>query len=53
MPSKIRKCTCHHPFQDKTYGRGLRVHNESNNGDKCTVCGTAKHGKAPKIKKGE
>ena len=35
-------CTCKHDFQDKTYGRQMRLHNISGNKDKpeafCTVC---------------
>ncbi len=38
MPVKIIKCKCHHDFQDKTYGFGNRVHNETNKGWRCTVC---------------
>lgn len=37
-------CTCKHPFQDKRYGKGKRVHNDGGNkGDaRCTVCGDTK-----------
>lgn len=39
----IFRCTCTHEFQDKTYGKNMRVMN-SHGGDKvsswtCTVCG--------------
>ena len=45
MPTVIRKCTCNHEYQDKTYGSKLRVHNLcKKKGDKylgarCSVCG--------------
>jgi hypothetical protein len=36
----IAKCTCEHPFQDKMYGRNMRVFNENTSGKcRCTVCG--------------
>lgn len=36
----ILKCTCEHEFQDKRYGKGMRVHNEkaSKGYWVCTVC---------------
>jgi len=40
----IKKCTCKHTIQDKKYGEGRRVHNETkiSKGDghmyRCTVC---------------
>lgn len=39
------KCTCKHKFQDKEYGKGIRLHNSCGvNGEKwrCTVCGDIK-----------
>jgi len=36
--TKIIKCTCSHSFQDKRYGKGKRVHNETAKGWRCTVC---------------
>ena len=42
--TKITKCTCHHEYQDKIYGRNNRLHNDapkSNNGNggwRCTIC---------------
>jgi hypothetical protein len=42
--TKILRCTCSHEFQDKTYGRNMRVHNRLDgkgskvNGYACTVC---------------
>lgn len=42
--TKIKPCTCHHEWQDKTYGRGNRVHNRARGlfsgkgGWRCTVC---------------
>ncbi len=46
MSIKILKCNCINEFQDKTYGKGLRVHNPAGKantkdfGSKhiCTVC---------------
>ena len=39
---KIRRCTCEHKFQDKRYGKGMRVHDQSKDGNSvmwtCTVC---------------
>lgn len=39
-------CNCDHEFQDKQYGRKVRLANISENGltKKCTVCGN-KHSK--------
>ena len=43
--TKEIKCTCKNEFQDKLYGKGMRVHNEcgankgKTTGWKCTVCG--------------
>lgn len=45
MPIKILPCTCEHEFQDKRYGRGLRVHNQGGGSKSstpkytCSVCG--------------
>lgn len=38
---KLIKCSCNHEFQDKRYGKGIRVHNwrEKANSYRCTVCG--------------
>lgn len=45
--SRIAPCTCTHPYQDATYGKGNRVWNrtkqqkpEAERGWRCTVCGT-------------
>ncbi len=48
----IKKCKCNHAFQDKKYGRHMRVHNGCQpeggsgsrkfNGARCTVCGDVK-----------
>lgn len=39
----IYKCNCKpHPYQDKTYGYGMRIHNASDKDKlkiRCTVCG--------------
>lgn len=41
MPTIVKQCSCSHSFQDKTYGKGNRLHNQSEDGKKakCTVCG--------------
>ena len=42
----IKRCECKSEYQDKRYGRKLRVHNESKTNTgiayKCTVCGSKK-----------
>lgn len=43
--TKITQCTCKHDFQDKHYGKGLRVHNLATGkvkGWRCTVCSNIK-----------
>ncbi len=48
LTTRILPCTCIHPFQDKMYGAGLRVHNlaekksQGNPGWGCTVCSKIK-----------
>lgn len=49
----IKSCTCSHEFQDKTYGRGMRVFNSMMAkgrvvGEACTVC--SRESKAPVFK---
>jgi hypothetical protein len=43
MAVKVLKCNCKHDFQDKNYGPGNRVHNETGKTGRpswrCTVCG--------------
>jgi hypothetical protein len=42
MAVEVKKCNCNHEFQDKTYGKGMRVMNldfKKVNAT-CTVCGT-------------
>ena len=43
MASKKMACTCKHDFQDKTYGKGIRVHAlcgpQPQKDCGCTVCG--------------
>jgi hypothetical protein len=37
----IAKCSCIHPYQDKIYGYGNRVMNNTKSGQlRCTVCNT-------------
>ncbi len=40
--TKDKQCNCVSEFQDKTYGKGIRAHNETAKGLKCTVCGSVK-----------
>lgn len=45
--TKIVQCTCEHEFQDKTFGKKMRVHNKlqsspGNEKYRCTVCGKEK-----------
>ena len=43
VKAKVMVCTCKHEYQDKLYGRGMRVHNPMAVGRfRCTVCGTEK-----------
>lgn len=36
----IKRCTCESLYQDRVYGKGLRVWNPTQKGRRCTVCGT-------------
>lgn len=40
MPVVIKQCTCEHEFQDKTYGKKMRVCNllDKSTRARCTVC---------------
>lgn len=40
----ILPCKCKHDFQDKQYGKGMRVHNFTEKSEKwrCTVCKSEK-----------
>lgn len=44
--TKVMPCKCVHEFQDKTYGKGMRLFNLSEVAKvkkaKCTVCGNEK-----------
>ena len=45
MATAITTCNCEHEYQDKKYGKGMRVHNETNKVPttyRCTVCGKVK-----------
>lgn len=49
MTSKLVKCTCTHADQDKMYGQGNRMANETRSSQlRCTVCGTL-HGSASMV----
>jgi len=43
----LMKCTCEHAFQDKRYGKSIRVHNQKVDRTtyRCTVCGKEKNKK--------
>ena len=47
MSVVMLRCTCKHEYQDRKYGKGVRVHNRGQNLDKasCTVCSKKKEGK--------
>ena len=54
----VMACTCKHDFQDKTYGRGLRLFNygrkiNGTGGYRCTVCGATRGAATPPTKKEE
>lgn len=34
----LKECGCISAFQDEEYGRGLRIHNKTKTGYRCTVC---------------
>ena len=34
----VKKCTCDHVYQDKRFGKGMRLHNKGLKGWTCTVC---------------
>jgi len=46
--TEVLTCTCQHEYQDKKYGKGMRVHNKAagNKGTekkwRCTVCGATR-----------
>lgn len=42
--TKILQCKCEHPWQNKRYGKGMRVMNRmaADKGYRCTVCGTTR-----------
>ena len=49
QPVALRFCSCNNAFQNKMYGEGLRVHNQTkqngkgaSKGWRCTVCGSEK-----------
>jgi len=45
MGSIVKKCECKSEFQDKIYGKDMRLHNLSKNEKscKCTVCRKSKN----------
>ena len=49
MATLLIRCVCSHEYQDKEYGRYMRVHNEGvkQSSDsikyRCTVCGDVKY----------
>ena len=43
MNTVEKKCTCVHEYQDKVYGKGIRLFNVGTKDAKCTVCGSKTH----------
>lgn len=39
---KRTPCSCDHPYQDRRYGKGVRIHNRTTDSYRCTVCGKKK-----------
>ncbi len=39
VESIIKECSCKNEYQDKKYGKNLRVMNPKKAGHRCTVCG--------------
>lgn len=44
MATSLKQCNCVSDFQDRTYGKNMRIHNDKDGGKggKCTVCGSIK-----------
>ena len=38
----VLTCTCEHEYQDERYGKNKRLHNKTDKGYRCTVCGHEK-----------
>lgn len=40
MATRIMKCLCYHEYQDKIYGKNMRIFNMKGDGERwtCTVC---------------
>ena len=36
--TEVLRCSCVNEYQDKKYGKQMRVHNVGTKGSKCTVC---------------
>jgi len=36
---KPMECVCASEYQDKRYGKGMRLHNPTKDGWRCSVCG--------------
>lgn len=36
----VQACKCEHEYQDKRYGKGMRLHNKTKDAARCSVCGT-------------
>lgn len=39
---KVLPCDCVHTYQDEKYGPKKRLHNETDKGYRCTICGKEK-----------
>lgn len=40
MSSEIRPCKCKNDYQDKAYGKDMRVWNKTSKGFRCACCAT-------------
>ena len=51
MSSEVKPCNCKHEYQDKKYGKGMRVMAPTTNGFRCVVCSKEVSATAAKKKK--
>jgi hypothetical protein len=40
--STVKACSCKSDYQDRIYGKGMRLHTVTGKGSRCTVCGKEK-----------
>lgn len=41
----VKSCICKHAYQDKLYGKNMRLMNKCRGGYRCTVCGVSRGSK--------